>query len=140
MHVLHEEIGSPPAGTLVNPMTTVGDIIVGGTVSGGVAAPARLGIGASTTVLHGGTTPGYSAVVEGDLSLSAITTGNVNTSRHGFAPILPNDATKYLDGMGAYTSPPGGTHYLVISSSHSTPLIFGDLVQTSDGSDLIYTS
>ncbi len=34
----------------------------------------------------------------------------------------------------------GAAHYLVVASSHSTPLIFGDLVQTSDGSDLIYTS
>jgi hypothetical protein len=31
-------------------------------------------------------------------------------------------------------------HYLVIASSHSTPLIFDDLVQSSAGDDLIYTS
>lgn len=34
----------------------------------------------------------------------------------------------------------GAAHYLVIASSHSTPLIFGDLVQTSAGDDLIYTT
>lgn len=33
-----------------------------------------------------------------------------------------------------------GAHYLVVASSHSTPLIFGDLVQTSAGDDLIFTS
>ncbi len=34
----------------------------------------------------------------------------------------------------------GTAHYLVIASSHSTPLIFGDLVQTTAGDDLIYTT
>jgi hypothetical protein len=32
---------------------------------------------------------------------------NVSTSAHGLAPKLPNDATKYLDGTGAYSTPPG---------------------------------
>ncbi len=35
----------------LNPMTAVGDLIVGGTVTGGVAAPTRLGAGTSTYVL-----------------------------------------------------------------------------------------
>lgn len=33
---------------------------------------------------------------------------DVSTSRHGLAPKLPNDATKYLDGTGAYSVPGGG--------------------------------
>lgn len=45
---------------------------------------------------------------EADLSLSDITTNNVSTSKHGLAPKLPNDATKYLDGTGAYSVPSGG--------------------------------
>lgn len=49
-----------------------------------------------------------SAVVESDLGLTDITTGNVSTSKHGFAPKLPNDATKYLDGTGAFSVPAGG--------------------------------
>lgn len=44
---------------------------------------------------------------EADLSFTNITTNNVSTSKHGFAPILPNDATKYLDGTGAYSVPGG---------------------------------
>jgi hypothetical protein len=32
---------------------------------------------------------------------------NVSTSKHGLTPKLPNDATKYLDGTGAYSVPPG---------------------------------
>lgn len=33
---------------------------------------------------------------------------NVSTSAHGLTPKLPNDATKYLDGSGAYSVPAGG--------------------------------
>lgn len=40
--------------------------------------------------------------------LTDVTTGNVSTSKHGYAPKLPNDATKYLDGTGAYSVPSGG--------------------------------
>lgn len=136
--VLHEELGSPPGGSVVDPTTTEGDLIYR---HSGVLA--RLGVGAAGTVLHGGTDPAYSAVVEGDLSLSNVTTANVSITKHGFAPILPNDATKYLDGSGAYSVPPGtspGGHFLVISSGHATPLVFDDIVQTSGGDDFVYTS
>lgn len=44
---------------------------------------------------------------EANLSITNITTNNVSISKHGFAPILPNDATKYLDGTGAYSVPVG---------------------------------
>jgi hypothetical protein len=37
-----------------------------------------------------------------------ITTNDVSTTKHGLAPKLPNDATKYLDGTGAYSVPAGG--------------------------------
>lgn len=41
------------------------------------------------------------------LRTSDITTNNVSTSKHGFTPKLPNDATKYFDGTGAFSSPAG---------------------------------
>lgn len=65
--------------------------------------------GTTTTVLHGNAAgnPSFGAVVEADITLAANTTNNVNTTRHGFAPVLPNDATKYLDGTGNYTTPAG---------------------------------
>lgn len=68
-------------------------------------AIARLAIGGANTVLHGGTDPSYSAVVEGDLSTSDITTANVTTSKHGFVPKAPSDVTKFLDGTGAWSVP-----------------------------------
>ncbi len=51
--------------------------------------------------------PIWNQVTDADLSTSNITTNDVTIAKHGFAPILPNDATKYLDGTGAYTVPAG---------------------------------
>lgn len=39
---------------------------------------------------------------ESDLSFTDITTNDVSTTKHGFAPKLPNDNTKFLDGTGSY--------------------------------------
>lgn len=47
-------------------------------------------------------------ITERQLSLSDVTTNNVSTSAHGLAPKAPNDATKYLDGTGNYSTPAGG--------------------------------
>ena len=51
---------------------------------------------------------GGGTLAEAALALTDITTNNVSTSKHGFAPKLPNDSTKYLDGTGAYSVPAGG--------------------------------
>ncbi len=56
------------ASPFTNPMTTTGDIVYS---SDGSGTPARLGVGASTTVLHGGTIPAYSQIVNADVSSSA---------------------------------------------------------------------
>lgn len=48
-----------------------------------------------------------SNVVESEITLADNTTDDVNTARHGFAPKAPNDATKYLDGTGAWSVPAG---------------------------------
>lgn len=47
------------------------------------------------------------AVSEANLSTSDVTTLDVSTTKHGFAPKAPNDAAKFLDGLGAYSVPPG---------------------------------
>ncbi|HVW54124.1 MAG TPA: hypothetical protein VHC00_00450 [Rhizobiaceae bacterium] len=52
--------------------------------------------------------PPRQTVDESEINLSDVLTNNVSTARHGFAPKLPNDATKYLDGTGAYSVPAGG--------------------------------
>ena len=107
---------------LANPMTDVGDMIVGTTAG----APARLSIGSAHTVIHGGTSPAYSGVVEADLSLTDVTTANVSTSAHGFAPKGTGDATAYLDGTGAYSTPvsaPGNLSGDVTSIGLATTLV-----------------
>lgn len=72
---------------LTNPMTTTGDIIYSSDNSG---TPARRAVGASGTVLHGGTTPTYSAV-----SLTADVTG---------ALPLANGGTNATTKAGAFDS------------------------------------
>jgi len=50
----------------------------------------------------------WAVVTDALLSTSDITTNDVSTTKHGFAPKAPNDATKYLDGTGAYSVPASG--------------------------------
>ena len=61
--------------------------------------------GDATEFLNGASSPSYAHVKDSDLSLSNITTNDVSITKHGFAPILPNDATVFLDGTGNYSSP-----------------------------------
>jgi hypothetical protein len=55
------------------------------------------------------------------LPMSDITTNNVSTSQHGFVPKLPNDATKFLNGQGAFTVPTfgGGSAIATLSGTDS---------------------
>jgi hypothetical protein len=48
------------------------------------------------------------AITESNITLADVTTDDVSITKHGFAPKAPNDATKYLDGTGAYSVPAGG--------------------------------
>lgn len=43
-------------------------------------------------------------ITEATLSLSDVTTANVSTTKHGFAPKAPNDTAKYLRGDGAWAT------------------------------------
>lgn len=92
-----------PAG-FADPLTTNGDIV--SRVSGVTTRKAK---GSDGTYLgvRGGTLD-YYAPSDAELSTSNITTNNATTSKHGFVPILPNDATKYYDGTGNYSTPAGG--------------------------------
>ena len=47
-------------------------------------------------------------VTDANLTTTDITTNNVSTSKHGFAPKAPNDSTKFLDGTGAWSTPASG--------------------------------
>lgn len=77
--------------------------------NGGADIKALPAIGTANQVLHGNAfgAPTFGAVVEADQNLSDVTTANVSISAHGYTPKLPNDATKFLNGIGGYTVPSG---------------------------------
>lgn len=61
--------------------------------------------GAGQAITKTGATTFSNASVGGTdatISLTDITTNNVSTTKHGFTPKAPNDATKFLDGTAAY--------------------------------------
>lgn len=79
--------------------------IIGGMVAGVTSIIAGSNINVSGAV---GNVTVSSLVTDATLPTSDITTNDVSTSKHGFTPKLPNDATKFLDGTGAYSVPTGG--------------------------------
>jgi hypothetical protein len=91
--------GTLPAARLPNPSATT---------LGGVESIAAVTHQFLTSISTSGV-PAQAQPAEADLALSDITTNNVSTTKHGFAPKAPNDATKFLDGTGAYSTPPGAT-------------------------------
>ncbi len=65
-----------------------------------------------------GNAQGCTSVTESFLSFSDVTTGNASTSAHGLMKKLPNDATKFYDGTGNFSTPPGqGTVTAVIAGA-----------------------
>ena len=101
---------------MANPMTSAGDIIVGGAAG----APARLAVGGANTVLHGGPGPGYSAVLPADLDVSADnTTANATSTHHGLLPKLSGVSTDVLKGDGSWAAPSGGGGALVLLEQHT---------------------
>lgn len=84
----------------------------------GDAATKSVGTGASDVAAgNRGVTNGDShdhnggdgaAIVEAAITLADNTTNDVSTTKHGFAPKLPNDSSKFLNGQGGWTTPAGG--------------------------------
>jgi hypothetical protein len=81
--------------------------VIGGGGSGVTQALAGFGIAISPGGGTGIVTIG-STIDDATLPMSDITTNNVSISQHGFVPKLPNDATKFLNGVGAFATPSGG--------------------------------
>lgn len=114
-----------PAGGGSGTVTHTGSLTANQLILGnGTADITALGsLGTTTTVYHGNASGAgtFGAVVEADITLANNTTNNVTTSKHGFAPILPNVATQYLDGTGAYSVPAGtgGTSGFTLLEQHT---------------------
>ncbi len=124
-------------GTVTNTGTLTNHALIKG--NGGVDVSALGSLGTTTTLLHGNASgdPTFGAVVEADLSLTNVTTANVTTSAHGFAPILPNDSTKFLNGVGGYSVPAGTGTGNITSTGTEASLpgspTAGDLYFPNDG-------
>ena len=89
----NEISGGTNTGTGLTPMNSdyIGpsQVVLGSDATGDMyyrstmAALTRLAVGGSNTVIHGGTTPAYSAVVEADITLADNTTNDATTTKHG---------------------------------------------------------
>ncbi len=91
----HLLVWATPSSGFSDPMTSRGDIIIRNASN----VTARLAKGGADTYLGSdGTDVAYSAVTDAKLSTSDITTNNVVSTKHGFAPKSPSDATKFLNG------------------------------------------
>lgn len=55
-----------------------------------------------------GTNTGDQTISDATITFTDITTGNVSTTKHGFAPKGDGSTTKFLNANGAYSTPAGG--------------------------------
>lgn len=107
--------------------TRVTDADASAEISGGILVYVEAGtvnqhcIFAMTTTgaISIGSTSLNFGMVAGALDVDT-TAGDVSTTKHGYAPKAPNDATKFLDGTGAYSTPAGGGGSSVPRMSFST--------------------
>lgn len=103
-------------------------ITLSGTNTGDQTLSGLGGVPTSRNITINGSTQDLSAdrtytVTDANLSTSDITTNNVSTTKHGFVPKAPNDAKKYLDGTGAWSSLP--IEIQVAASDETTALTAG---------------
>lgn len=90
------------------------DIVISGGGAGTISGGTNLGTGAGVFKDVNGSNMEYKSIVAGtnisvvnnvnDLTLNV---PSVSVSNAGVAPILPNDATKFLDGTGTFSVPAG---------------------------------
>lgn len=62
---------------------------------------------------------------ESSVTFTDIATGNVSTTKHGYAPKSPNDATLFLDGTGNYTAPAPANGVTASGTLTSNSIIIG---------------
>lgn len=126
---------------MANPMTAVGDLIIGGTVTGGVAAPARLGAGTSAYVLTSngaGAAPSWQAnpagfadptTTKGDLIVHGSSTTRLGVGTDG--QVLTADSTQALGVKWAAAGGGGTTWSQVVTQTGAS---FASWTATTGGS------
>ncbi|MCK5603825.1 hypothetical protein KAR91_18195 [Candidatus Pacearchaeota archaeon] len=97
------------AATVTNATLTTALTVNTGTVTltGNVANSSVLTLGAGAISISG-TNTGDQTISDATVTFTDITTNDVSTTKHGFAPKAPDDAAQYLDGTGSYSVPAGG--------------------------------
>lgn len=77
-------------------LTIAGDATISNTNSGDVTLAGETYISIAAQVITA------AKITEAQQNLADNTTADVSTTKHGYAPKAPNDATKFLDGTGAW--------------------------------------
>ena len=77
-------------------------------------------------------------VKDKNIVFSDITTNDVSTSAHGFAPKSPNDATKFLNGTGAYAVPSYPSNLTLTETLASDHTAIGIIVSKTAGENLVF--
>lgn len=96
--------GSAAAGSLTG--TTLASNVVSSSLTSFGTTPTLVTpiLGTPTS----GTLTNCTGYTGANLVITDVTTNNVSTTAHGFAPKAPNDNTKFLDGTGAWSVPSAG--------------------------------
>lgn len=113
-------------------LTVIGN--TSGTNTGDQTLSGLGGVPTTRSITVNGTSADLSAdrtftVTDANLSTSDITDNNVSTTKHGFAPKLPNNTTQFLRGDGTYASPTVSVSVQTVTSAATvTPTTDNDLV------------
>jgi len=80
----------------------------------------------------------WGLINEASFSLSDVTTMNVSSTRHGFAPKYPNNTTTFLRGDGTYEVPPGTglVRSGAVSADQITVWVDGNTVKGATGASI----
>ncbi len=73
---------------------------------------------------------GSSAATDATITFSDITTNNASTTKHGFAPKLPNNASLFYNGTGGFTSVSGAGSSLTTASLGATTALSANYLYT----------
>jgi hypothetical protein len=76
---------------------TIGDLLYADTATS-LAKLSDVAVGKVLKSGGVGVAPSWSTIAESELSFTDITTGNVTSTKHGFTPKTPSDATQFLNG------------------------------------------